>query len=245
MQKSCPKNLIIFFLFIFFSLGNVFGQISGYRLRQADSLFVAKRYVQSLEHYKVIFKQREYTPAMLLKMAYIEEGLNHSGKALYYLSLYQQVTQNKAVLVKMEELAEKNNLEGYQQNDIDWLLTYYHDHHFLIAIVLAVFIFLTYCLSVFLKRRKESPWFGLSGMIVMVLMLLMHINMGNKVATAIVAQDKTLLMDGPSAGAEVVAMVAAGNKVEIIGQQDVWAKVAWAGKIVFVKQNNLLMSEMN
>ena len=42
---------------------------------------------------------------MLLKMAYIQEGLNHVGQALYYLNLYYLASKDKSVLGKMEELA--------------------------------------------------------------------------------------------------------------------------------------------
>lgn len=243
MQKCCPKNLIIFFLFLLLGLNNgVSAQISSYRLRQADSLFQIKRYTQSLNHYETIFSQGKYTPAMLLKMAYIEEGLNHTGKALYYLTLYYEATRDKTVLGKMEELAKKNNLEGYQQTDVDWLLGFYHDHHLTIALILTVLIFLAFSMTVFLKRKNRSPWLGFSGMFVLMVFLLIHINIGNGVVTAIIAQDKTLLMDGPSPGAEVVSVVTAGHKVEVIGHHDVWTKITWNGKTAFVKENNLLVA---
>src|SRR3989337_2464064 len=89
-------------------------QISGYRLKTADSLFQAKRYTQSLEHYEEILRQKQYSPAMLLKMAYVYEGLNQIGSAMYYLNLYYIATSDKSVLDKMDELATKYDLEGYQ-----------------------------------------------------------------------------------------------------------------------------------
>lgn len=243
MQKCCPKNLIIFFLFLFLGLNtSAFAQISSYRLRQADSLFQMKRYTQSLAHYKTILGQGKYTPAMLLKMAYVEQGLNHTGDALYYLTLYHQATNDQTALDKMEELANKNNLLGYQQTEVDWLLSFYHDHHTTISLVLTVLIFLAFSMSVFLKRKQESPWYGLSGMIALMGLFLFHINIGNTVVTAIIAQDKTFLMDGPSPGADVISVVGSGHKVEIIGQHDVWTKITWDGKTAYVKENNLLVA---
>src|SRR5688572_10488658 len=103
MQRRFLKILIIISASIFFFHQQGFGQVSSYRLRQADSLFLAKRYTQSMELYRSIFAQNEYTPAMLLKMAYIEDGLNQTGQALYYLDLYYHATRNKSVLEKMEE----------------------------------------------------------------------------------------------------------------------------------------------
>ena len=65
--KIVVGGVILFFAHIAPSLG----QVSGFRLQQADSLYIDKKYIQSLEHYKTILSQDQYTPAMLLKMAYI------------------------------------------------------------------------------------------------------------------------------------------------------------------------------
>ena len=75
-------------------------KISGFRLKTADSLFITKKYTQSLDHYEQILKQGQYTPAMLLKMAYVHEGLNEIGSAMYYLNLYHIATNDKMVLWK-------------------------------------------------------------------------------------------------------------------------------------------------
>lgn len=246
MQKRCPKNLVIFFLFLLSASNTVCNaQISSYRLRQADSLFQSRRYTQSLEHYQTILQQNEYTPAMLLKMAYIEEGLAHTGKALYYLTLYYQATNDKTALLKMEEIAAAKQLAGYRQDEVDWLLNYYHDHHGIIAVVLSTLIILAFSISVMLKRKRQSAWLGVSGMLVLVILLLAHINIGNKVVTAIISQDKTVLMNGPSPGAEVVAVVGAGHKVEVIGRQDIWTKITWNGETAYVKMNNLLIATLD
>ena len=44
---------------------------------QADSLFRAKQYTQSLSIYQSLLNKNSYSNAMLLKMAYIQEGLNY------------------------------------------------------------------------------------------------------------------------------------------------------------------------
>src|SRR5688572_873023 len=82
-------------------------QTSGFRLQTADSLFRTKRYTQSLEHYEEILRQKQYSAAMLLKMAYVYEGLNQIGSAMYYLNLYHIATNDKSVIEKMNELATK------------------------------------------------------------------------------------------------------------------------------------------
>ena len=83
MQRQVLKILLIIpGLCGFFAAA---GQVSSFRLGQADSLYEKKQYTQSLEHYQAMLQKGEYTPAMLLKMAYIEEGLGRVGQALYCL----------------------------------------------------------------------------------------------------------------------------------------------------------------
>src|SRR5687768_6280917 len=103
MQRPFLKILAVFTLLMTTASASS-AQTSQYRLTVADSLFQLKRYTQSLGHYEEILGQRQYTPAMLLKMAYVQEGLNHIGPAMYYLNLYYIATNDKSVLTKMDEL---------------------------------------------------------------------------------------------------------------------------------------------
>ena len=80
---------------------------------------------------------------MLLKMAFIQEGLNHIGKAMYYLNLYYLASRDKTAIEKMEELATKDNLEGYKTTDKDHFLSFYQDYHLMLSFALsAIAIFL-------------------------------------------------------------------------------------------------------
>lgn len=216
-------------------------QISGYRLQQADSLFAEKRYTQSFDRYAEILKNREYTPAMLLKMAYIQEGLDHIGKALYYLNLYYLVTKDQTALTKMEELASKHNLEGYRATDTDRFLGWYHDYHFLITASLsAICIFLVSLTFYRKKRMKRKPVGSFIALALLLLVLSVHVNYGEIISTGIVSDPNTYVMSGPSAGASVVEIVDAGHRVEVIGKKDVWLKIRWNGDVAYVKENHLL-----
>lgn len=240
MQRRFLKILLILSASIFFLHHQGFGQVSSYRLRQADSLFLAKRYTQSMELYRSIFAQNEYTPAMLLKMAYIEEGLNQTGQALYYLDLYYHATRNKSALEKMEELAGKYKLEGYQQTDGSRILVYYQDHHFNISVFLAVIIFFLFSLAFYLKKVKRNPIPSFVIVITLLILFGVHSNFGEQLTTAIISNSGTYLMDGPSPGASVVSVVGAGHRVEIVGRNDVWIKILWQGKTAYIKEGNLL-----
>jgi hypothetical protein len=225
--------------------GNSIAQTSGFRLKTADSLYVAKRYTQSFELYQSILKQGEYTPAMLLKMAFIQEGLNHIGQAMYYLNLYFIASRDQSALDKMEELATKYNLEGYKTSDADRFLSFYHDYHRWISAGLAAIAIFLLSLMFFISfRRKERP---IASLIVLTLFLIgfaIHLYVGDKVSSGIITSPKTYVMTGPSSAASVIQVVSDGNRVEVIGKKDVWLKVKWFDQTGYIKQNNLQMVEL-
>ncbi len=220
-------------------------QTSGFRLKTADSLYVAKRYTQSFELYQSILKQGEYTPSMLLKMAFIQEGLNHVGQAMYYLNLYFIASRDQAALDKMEELANKYNLEGYKTSDADRFLSFYHDYHLWISAGLAaIAIFLLSLMFYISFRRKERP---IASVVVLTIFLVafgVHLYFGDRVSSGIITSPKTYVMDGPSSAASVIQVVSDGNRVEVIGKKDVWLKVKWFDQTGYIRQNNLQMVEL-
>lgn len=215
-------------------------QKTAFRLTQADSLYDRKQYTQSLEHYREILAQHEYTPAMLLKMAYIEEGLNHSGKALYYLNLYYLATNDKGTLDKMQELATKFNLDGYETSDADLALSFYHDYHQDISLALGAIALFCLALLFFWKRKGKRSIAAGTVLVFVLAITIVHVNLGEKISTGIIGEPNTYLLNGPSAGASVVSVVGEGHKFEIIGKVDVWYKVRFNDQTVFVKDHSLL-----
>lgn len=215
-------------------------QISRHRLNTADSLFEAKRYTQSLDHYEQILQQREYTPAMLLKMAYVNEGLNHVGAAMYYLNLYFVATQDKSVIRKMDELAEKFDLEGYETTDGDRFWAFYQDNHLNFSLALAAVIILMLAIAYRTRMRLHGrPVIPAATVAAFAILLFIHQQYHDAPMKGITAQPSTYLMAGPSAGAPVIDIVGDGHRVEVIGKKDVWLKVRWDDDIAYVKQNSL------
>ena len=215
-------------------------QTSGYRLSVADSLFQAKRYTQSLEHYEEILAQRQYTPAMLLKMAYVHEGLNQIGPAMYYLNLYYIATNDESVVTKMDELATKYNLEGYDTTDTDRFWSFYLENHLLLSLALAAIIILM--LSIMYHTRAKlhvRPIATPIAVVVLSVVLFVHQQYGIRRTRGIIAEAATYLMDGPSAGASVIDVIGDGHRVEVIGRKDVWMKIRWDDEIAYVKQRSV------
>ena len=235
MQKRAVQILfIVAFLFTyFFSQAQPSKQIT----TAADSLFQARQYSQSFELYKAILDQDYYSPSILLKMAYIQEGLGHLGRSLYYLNLYYIATNDKQALYKMEEVAEKNKLEGYTSTEASRLFNVLKENYTRITTILgALIIFLFTLLLYYRFRLHQRPYFTAFLLLIVSGVLFLHINFTLHNSRGIVTDSSAYLMSGPSAGASVVSVVGEGHQLEITGQEDVWLKVRWMDKDVYVSK---------
>lgn len=242
MKKiQCTGLKFLIIIFSIFSGAVSQAQPSSHRLVVADSLFKAKQYTQSLSHYQTILKEKQYSPAMLLRMAYIEEGLSNIGQAMFYLNLYFVATNDKSVINKMEDMAKKFDLEGYKTTDADQFLSFYHDYHFDITIFLAALSILLVTMIFYVKvKRKRKPIAPAILLVTFMIILFVHINFGERITTAIVSIPDTYVMAGPSAGAPVAAIITEGHRVEVVGKHDVWLKIRWKGEVAYVKSGSLL-----
>jgi hypothetical protein len=239
MQKHIPNFLLCTILFL--TPISTHAQVSGYRLQKADSLFNAKRYTQALQQYEGIVNNREYTPALLLKMAYIHEGLGHIAQTQYFLSLYFQSTHDNSVLEKMSELAKKNKLEGYNDlTDQGRILNLYHQHSAPVTAVLLALLTLLASLILVAKRRSgKRPIPAFAAFISVVALLLVHLHYSEEETLSIVMTPNTYLMSGPSAGAEVITILDEGHRFAVTNKKDVWLKVRWREQDAYLKEGTL------
>lgn len=233
MQRRSIKILNLI-LISFFLVSTGVAQVSSYRLQKADSLFDAKRFTQALAQYKDVINNQEYTPAMLLKMAYIHEGLGNIAQTQYFLSLYFRSTNDASAMEKMEELATKYNLEGYKISDKERVLVLYRKNAEAITIVMLAFMVLFVALAVRMQRQGTKPFAPAIALVLFTGLLATHFYFSSERAS-IIMQPNTYLMSGPSAGADVVEILDAGHKVVVKGKKDVWLKIRWREQDVYLK----------
>ena len=140
---------------------NVHAQEYSNEIELADSLFTQRKYTQSFEIYDKILKSENMTsPAMLLKMAYIREGLGDFSNALYYLNLYYLQTHNKRALRKMEDLAKSYNLQGYKYTDTEFFMNVFYRYYSAIFYGLSVLVIILIAYMTYKKLRlKINPSF--------------------------------------------------------------------------------------
>jgi hypothetical protein len=238
-MKNLQTGFLKFIVLIAFFFSYQYSVAQSQKIMRADSLFRAKQYTQSLEVYQSLFSQQKYSPAMLLKMAYIQEGLGKIGQTLYYLKLYHLASDDEQALHKMEELATKFKLTGYDANDATRFQQWIRKKMTIVQLGLAgILLLLSYVM--FVKRRKGKKSWIAAVAIIVVSASILYLNNFYSSNSIIVNNDRTYLMKGPSSGAPVAAIVTEGNQLELLGSNDVWLKVKWMDKIVYVKNGSVL-----
>jgi hypothetical protein len=235
-------KILLTFIIIYYSSA-VYGIENPAKIiASADSLFEKKQYTESMELYEQFFHSGFYTPRMLIRLSLIKEGLGDYTYALYYLNLYYVKIPDKSVLKKMDELAARYNLQGYDYNDLVFFISLYDEYYsyIVIAFLITSLLFLGY---LYLKWREKSGM-GLRPLLFMVILGAVYmISNYNIIPEKAIVNSDAPLMSAPSAGAELIGHINKGHRVTIRGQNDIWRKIYWNDKTAYILENNLLLVE--
>lgn len=241
MQNLWFKISALLVIFLALLAKPAYAQADKTTLGTADSLFQKQHYTEALGLYEQILQEQLYSPQMLLKMAYIKEGLRDYTGAMYYLHLFYTKEPSRSVLRKMEELAQAHRLQGYEYNDLQFFKTQFSKHYMrilelmlLAAVVTATIIFFRWR-----KGRRFTNTFKI-GFTLYLLFILYYINFLNLGDAGIIKNNHVAIMSAPSAGGAWLATATEGHKVPIRGEQDIWYEIEWKGQKAFIRKSNLL-----
>lgn len=235
------KFHILLFFILWGGVKPSWGQVPEERLQRADSLFEQREYTEAFSLYSTLLTADQVcSPAMLMKMAYIQEGLGDYSEALYYLNQYFLLTHEEAVLDKMKQLATTYHLRGYEYDDYDLLQNFFRQYRYLtIFTVLGLAVAGLFLMAWRRKKYHRAPLaLGVFYAFVMALLFVL-VNYTDVDRKAIITADNTYIMSGPSAGAEVVAVSSKGHRVAVDGYEDVWLQIEWDGTPAYIRQGNV------
>lgn len=227
-----------FFLFLISFYVLTFSQLSfanslvNSKISNADELFEAKQYVEAFNVYQnLLDNERIYSSKMLLRMAFIQEGQGNYASALYYLNLQYRLTADRGTLNKMSKIAEDHNLLGYQYSDKEYLISLFNRNE--TALGMGMIFLLVVCLVLMYMRRKEQH--SITSLVFATLCLsivsLWAFNGGLKREQGIVKGSGALLMQGPSAGSENLSQIQSGERVDVVGEDDIWYRVVLPNEV--------------
>lgn len=241
-QKTVSKILTL--IIILCCAANLSAQSPSKLVEKADSLYASRQYTQSLALYQKLLSQHNYSESMLLKMAFIQEGLGHLSESLYYLNLYYLASDDEQALIKMEALATKYRLQGYQSDQSKKVHLLFKKNYGLITQVLGSIIILLFALMIYQKGKNRKLMPLAIFIVVLLTGMYFHVNFSESTHTGIVNSNSTYLMSGPSAGASVVGIINEGHLLDILDKKDVWLHTKWMNQDVYIKEDQVLAIEL-
>jgi len=206
-------------------------------------LYQKQRYIESFEIYQdLVQNQKVYSPALLLKMAFIKESLNEYTDALYYLSLYYSKHPSRNTLKKMESLAQQHDLQGFEYSDYDFFATQARKYYMRILelLMMAAVVVVTASLVAKLrgrKIRKETSFIYF----VFLIFLFYYLNFLSFGRYGIVNSNQLAMMSGPSAGSTLIKNLPKGNRLGLLEEEDIWLKVKLEDTIGYVRKDHILL----
>jgi len=225
---------------IFFSPAN--RTSSNKVLQRADSLFERGQYAAAAPLYRQqVWRGREASPQLLLRMAFAQQQLGHYPATLLYLSLAQAREPRLRTWRQLATLAAQYRLVGYpntwqQELRVQAQRYYYTGLQGLLAgaVVGAVWLLLRR------KRIGRSWWLAYAGYL---LLAGAYLYLLRPIPAGLVVRAGAALMDGPGAGANWLSTAAVGDRLPVLGTQDIWYRVKWQQHEAFIRQADLLVVE--
>ncbi|WP_186757647.1 SH3 domain-containing protein [Echinicola salinicaeni] len=238
-MPNIKQNFIaLFLIFPLISIQSINCQADTKSLFLADSLFNAKSYQEAYKQYVDILKNEDaYSPAMLLKMAYITEGMGNHEETTLYLSKYYDLNPNPKVISKIKALTDQTDLKGYEISDKAQFFKILTDYQQEITGAFALLLITGLILSITSNKTKKLQYY-----IPIVLFLALTFISNNFLKapeTGVIKESPTIIMREPTAAGELLAKVNPGHRVIIKSSTDIWYQIEWEGKDAFVKKSSI------
>ena len=228
-------KLSIFFLLF---LQSIHCQANVPQLLVADSLFQQRSYQEAMAIYQTNYQSGIYSPSMLLKMAFISEGIGDKENATLYLSKYYDLSPNPQTITKIKSLTGQSELVGYEVSDGMRFILFLVEFREVIvgALTLILIISLIFLWS---KGNKltEARFYWPS--VILITLIFATNNFLKAQNAALVTKSPTLIVSEPSAGGELVDLVEPGHRVKIKASKDIWYEVEWKEKIAYIRKDNV------
>lgn len=211
-------------------------------LRQADLAFEKGDYAAAAPRYRAqIWQQQQISPRLLLRMAYAQHQLGHYAAELLYLNLAQARQPRLSTWRQLVAVAQRQQLVGYpstwqQELRVQALRYYYPGLQGLLtgAVVAAMLLLLRR------GRSGRGTWLAYGAYLLgtgAYLVLLRPEPVG------VVTRAGSALMAGPGAGATWLSTAAPGDRLPVLGHDDIWLRVRWQERVAYLRATDALVVE--
>jgi len=223
----------------FFSMGGTSTAIG--QAQRADSLFEQGQYEVAIPLYRAqVWQQGQASARLLVRLAYAEHQQAHYAAELLYLNMALARQPRLSTWRQLAALAQRQRLVGYpttwQQEVRVQVLRYYYpllQGLLTVAVLVAVGLLLR-------RHTSRSTWLAYS---LYLLATGAYLYWLRPVPTGIVARPGVALMAGPGAGAAWLSTAAPGDRLPVLGRQDIWLCVRWQERVAYVRAADAFVIE--
>ncbi|WP_317045496.1 SH3 domain-containing protein [Algoriphagus antarcticus] len=201
-------------------------------------MFNSRSYKEAMEIYDSNYQSGIYSPAMLLKMAFIAEGIGDNERATLYLSKYYDLDPNPQAITKIKSLTGQSSLVGYEVSDGQRFMIFLTEYQNYIVGVLVVFLVLS-IVAIWISGRKSETTQNFWPTILLIILIFVANNFLNGPRTGLVTSSPTFIVSKPTAGGELVDMVEPGHRVRIKSSKDIWYEVEWKDHRAYIKKEDV------
>ena len=211
-------------------------------IQQADSLFEHGQFGAALLLYRTqIWRQRQVSARLLLRLAYAEHQQTNYAAELLYLNMALARQPRLSTWRQLASLAQRQRLVGYpttwQQDIRVQTQRYYYP---VLQGLLSTAVLLAVGLLVRRGRTSRGVWMAYG---VYLLGTGAYLQWLKPLPIGIVARSGVALMDGPGAGAAWLSTAAPGDRLPILGSRDIWLRVLWQERVAYVRADDTFMIE--
>ena len=210
-------------------------------LQKADSLFEKGQYAAAVPLFRAqVWQQRLVSGQLLLRLAYAEHRLGHLPAEMLYLNLALARQPRLSTWQRLVALAQQQRLVGYPGTWQQELRVQAARYYYPVLQGLLSGAVLGAALLLLRRRARRGTWLAYGGYLLATGAYLYGLR---PAPTGIVARAGTALMAGPSAGAAWLSTATPGDRLPVLGRQDIWLRVRWQERVAYVRATDALVVE--
>jgi hypothetical protein len=211
-------------------------------IQRADSLFERGQYEAARPLYRAqVWQQQRASARLLMRLAYAEHQQAHYAAELLYLNMALVRQPRLSTWQQLVALAQRQRLVGYpttwQQEVRVQVLRYYYP---VLQGLLSVAVLVAVGLLLRRGRTGRGTWLAYGLYLVATGTYLYWLK---PVPTGIVTRPGVALMAGPGAGAAWLSTAAPGDRLPVLGRQDIWLRVRWQERVAYVRAADAFVIE--
>ena len=245
MQAYYLKKIIFFFILNLTFLQLAYSQSDVRNLKIADSLYKVENFSAAETFYEQnLQKLKNPSEVLFLKLASIKEKKGDFLKSMYYLNKAYEISPSEKILAKLDEMASVNELKGYELSDFNFLILFYKQYSgFLAALLMILGIYIFVILFI---KKYNSNYTPLNQKVFLILYLLgvgLLLNLPDKYHQGIINHDGVFLRSEPSSAAPIEVSLDKGNRLNVLGGNDIWRRVIYDDKFLYLKESDIWLVE--